>query len=226
MFPQQAQKQLPNDDLCRIMAIGGLNPQETAQVPPIWTRIANGTSRPKKKQLIRNWWITLRAQHPILPAEPTPDIYTAIIDMCLASDTQAPKPNGLYPAMLMSVSASENYEQNQRLHNQDRATFLTATDLEKTTGRDFTRIKFSFPKVKDGLQCYWILLLALFGKRCQLGRLGWQLWTALCAQHRYDDDYDRFTRFIGPQLMSAFLIKAREALSICPTMEELSLIHI
>ena len=138
LYQQQQPKGLPEDDIARLCAIGNLQPHETHLLNPIWHRVAKGSTKARKKQLVRNWWTGLRAQNPVLPAEPTPDIFSAIIDMNFASDVQAPKANGLYPAMLLSVSAAENYEQNLVLHNQDRATFITADDLSKQMGRDFS----------------------------------------------------------------------------------------
>jgi len=49
----------------------------------------------------------------------------------------------------------------------------------------------------------------------------WHVWRALCAQHRYEENsYERYTTHIGPQLLSACLLKVREQLSICPSIEE------
>ena len=220
LYAQQQPKGLPEDDIARLCAISNLQPNETSLLNPIWNRVAKGTTKARKKQLVRNWWTGLRASQPVLPAEPTPDIFNAIIDMNFASDVQAPKANGLYPAMLLSVSASENYEQNLLLHNQDRATFITADDLAKQTGRDFSRLKFTHMKVKDAFQCFWIILLNLFGNRCTMGRQAWQIWNELRGQHRYDENYERYTQHIGPQLLSASLLKFRDQFGICPSNEE------
>jgi len=47
----------------------------------------------------------------------------------------------------------------------------------------------------------------------------WQVWNALCSQHRYEENFDRYTNHIGPQLLSACLLKVRDQLCICPTTE-------
>jgi len=220
IYQPPVSKTLPEDDIARICAIANLGPTTRNQLKPIWNRVAAAATKAKKKQLVRHWWLELRQKHPILPEEPTPDINNAVIDLLFASDTQAPKANGLYPAMLLSVSSEENYLQNRLLSNQDKATFVTADDLNKPTGRDFSKFKFSHMKVKDAFHCFWIILLNLFGPNCTVGRQMWQVWHALCSQHRYDDDYERYTHHIGPQLLSACLLKVREQLCICPSVEE------
>ena len=220
LYAQQQPKGLPDDDIARICAIGNIAPHETTTINPLWNRVAKGATKARKKQLVRNWWTGLRTNNPVLPAEPTPDIFNAVIDLNFASDTQAPKANGLYPAMLLSVSASENYEQNLLLYNQDRATFITADDLAKQTGRDFSKLKFTHMKVKDAFQCFWIVLLNLFGSKCNAGNQAWQIWNELSRQHRYDENYERYTHFIGPQLLSASLLKFRDQFGVCPSIEE------